>query len=111
MEGFFLSSMFIIWYGLLSYAIIVDESDQIVSKSFRPPFNPMDIHRNFPGDVAVLLAYYLGLSVPKPYVESDIVWIITFINNMGSETLTSKFIMFALQLLQIETGQTEDILL
>ena len=28
---------------------------------------------------------------------------------MGSETLTSKFITYTLQLLQIEIGQTEDI--
>lgn len=71
----------------------------------------MGIHRTFPGEVEVLPYYFLRLSVPEPFVESRIAQIITFINNMGSETLTSKFITFAVQLLQIETGQTDTILL
>ena len=71
----------------------------------------MGIHRNFPGDVAVLPRYYLGLGIPEPFVESGLSQIITFVNNMGSETLTSKFIAFTVQLLQIETGKTGDILL
>ncbi len=81
------------------------------SKSFRTLFNSMGIHKNCLGDVVVLLAYYLGLSVPEPYIESGIDKIVTFVNNMGSETLTSKFIKFTVQLFQIKTGQTEDILL
>ena len=71
----------------------------------------MGIHRKFPEDVAVLLVYYPGLSIPEPYVESGIAQIITFINNMGSEILTSKFFTYTLQLSQIKTGKTEDILL
>ena len=78
-------------YGLPSYAITVEESDRINSKYFRPLFNSMGVHRTFPSEVAVLPYYFLGLGVPEPFIESGIARIITFINNMGSETLTSKF--------------------
>ena len=50
-------------YGLPSYAITIEGSDRIISKSFRPLFNLIGVHRNFPGVVAVLLDYFLGLSV------------------------------------------------
>ena len=98
-------------YGLPSYAITQKESNRIFSKSFRPLFNSMGIHRTFPSEVAVLPYYYLGLNIPEPYIESGIARVITFINNMGSETLTSKFIIYTLQLMQLDTGQTNDVLL
>ena len=98
-------------YGLPSYAITVKESDRIISKSFRPLFYSMGVHKTFPSEVAVLPYYFLDLNVPEPYIESRIAQIITFINNMGSETLTSKFITYILQLLSIKTGQIEDTLL
>ena len=59
-------------YRLPSYAIIMKESGQIISKSFRPLFNSMGVHRTFPGEVAVLQYYFLELSVPEPSVESGI---------------------------------------
>ncbi len=87
-------------YDLPSYAITSKESNKIISKSFRPFFNSMGIYRSFPSEVAVLPYYYLGLNVPEPYIESGIAQIITFINNMGLETLTSKFITYSLQLMK-----------
>ena len=61
--------------------------------------------------MVVLPTYNLGLSISEPFVENRLSHIITFVNNMGSETLISKFITFTLQLLQIKTGKTEGILL
>ena len=81
-------------YRLPSYGITIEESNRIISKSFRTLFNLIGNHRNFPGEVIVLPYYFLGLSVPEPFVENDIAQIITFINNMGSEILTSKFITY-----------------
>ena len=81
-------------YGLPSYAIHIEKSNRIISKSFRTLFNLIGNHRNFQGAVIVLPYYFLGLSVPEPFVENDIAQIITFINNMGSEILTSKFITY-----------------
>ena len=71
----------------------------------------MGIHRNFPGEVAVLPRYFLGLGIPDQYVECGMARIIIFINNMGPETLASKFLTYTLQLFQIETEKIEDILL
>ena len=48
-------------YGLPSYAITVEESNRIISKSFRPLFNSMGVHRTFPSEVAVLPYCYLCL--------------------------------------------------
>ena len=95
-------------YGLPSYSITNSESDRIVSKLFRPMFNVMGIHRTFPSEVVTLPVSYLGLGLPHPYIECARV--LTFINNMSSETLTSKFISFSLQALQLETGVVEDVL-
>ena len=70
----------------------------------------MGIHRTFPSDVATLPTYYMGLSLPHPYIKCGIARIITFINNMGSETLTSRFLTYSVQLLQFETGLIDDVL-
>ncbi len=98
-------------YGLPSYAITVKESDRIISKCFKSFFHSMDVHRTFPSEVRVHPYYFLGLNVPEPFIESGMVRIVTFINIMGSETLTSKFITYTLQLFKIKTGQIDDILL
>ena len=68
------------------------------------------MHRNIPGQRAVLPTCFLGLGIPDSYVESGIARIIMFLNDMGSETLTSKFLTYILKLLQIETGKRGDIL-
>ena len=101
----------LIRYRLPSYVISVNESDRIIRKSFRPLFNSMNIHSNFPRQVTVLPTYFLGLKIPNPYVDCGVVIIIMFINNMGSEILNLKFLTYTLQFLQIETRKREDILL
>ena len=67
------------------------ESDKVFSKTFRPLFNSVETHRNFPGQVACLPVRFLGLQIPKLYVKCGIARIFMFVNNMGSETLTLKF--------------------
>ena len=57
-------------------------------------FNLIGVHAKFPGTVAMFPYYFLGLSVPKPFVESGIARIITFVNNVRSDTLTSKLITY-----------------
>ena len=52
----------------------------------------------------------MGLGIPDPYVECGIERVKTFICHMGSETLTSGFISYSLQMLQIEMGFTTNIL-
>ena len=64
----------------------------------------IQVHSNFPCAVAVFPYYFLGLSVPESFVESNIAQMITLINNIESETLTSKFIIYTVLLLQSETG-------
>ena len=83
-------------YELPSYTITVKEINWIISKSFRLLFNSMGIHRIFSGNVAVLPTYYLGLSIPEPFVENGLSQNITSVNDIESETLTSKFITFTL---------------
>ena len=70
----------------------------------------MGIHRTFPSEVATLPTCYMGLGLPHPYIECGIARIITFINNMGSKTLTSKFLAYSVQLLQLEIGLINDVL-
>ena len=54
---------------------------------------------------------FLWLEILDPYVEYGIVRAIMFVNNMGPESLTSIFLTYTLQLIQIESGQTEIVLL
>ena len=51
----------------------------------------------------------MGLGIPGPYIEYGIESIKTFICHMGSETLTSGFISYSLQMLQIEVDFTKNI--
>ena len=67
----------------------------------------MGIHRTFLTIVAKLPVKYMGLGIPDPYIECGIERAKTFVCHMGSETLTSNFISYYLQLLQIEIGLTK----
>ena len=62
------------------------------------------------GQVVCLPAYFLGLGISISYVGCGIARIIIFVNNMGSETLTSKLPKYTIQLLQLDTKKLSDIL-
>ena len=57
--------------GIPSYTITIEESNQIISKSFRPLFNLMGVHMTLPGVVAVPPYYFLDLSVPEPFCRKQ----------------------------------------
>ena len=70
----------------------------------------MGLHRTFPTTVATLPVKYMGLGIPDPFIQCGIARVKTFITHMGSETLTSCFITYSLQLLQIEMSFTKNVL-
>ena len=70
----------------------------------------MELHRIFPTTVATLPVKYMRLGIPDLYIKCGIARVKTFITHMGSKTLTSGFITYSLQLLQIEMGFTKNVL-
>ena len=70
----------------------------------------MVICRTFPSEVHTLPSYFLYLGIPHPYKKSGIASVISFITNMGYETLTSRFLIFYVYLLQLEISSVEDVL-
>ena len=70
----------------------------------------MGVYRTFPSIVETLPVKYLGLGIPDPYIECGIERVKTFICHMVSETLTSGFISYSLQMLKIEIGLPRNIL-
>ena len=97
----------VIWasmrYGLPAYAIKKEEGNKLIKEIFRPLLNAIGVHSKFPTDIMTLPVKYMGLGIPDPYVEGGITRVKWFINHMGADTLTAKYMDFSLQNMMIET--------